>query len=168
MANNKYADGYVNGDGTNTNQQVSIKATLDEVEIGGGAVMKGSYVTKTIDGSNYWLYSAHAEDFKPSNDDSFNYDTANGGTGSSSSYAGQDLRNTVLPFYYYLEFAAPTSAKRVIIFADGEATGLDNVTLVGSDDTAPVYDLQGRFIGKGTKHLKPGIYIVNGKKLIIK
>ena len=46
-----------------------------------------------------------------------------------------------------------------------QATGIDNVTVVEGDEKDAIYDLQGRKVEKVTKG---GIYIVNGKKVLVK
>ena len=46
-----------------------------------------------------------------------------------------------------------------------QATGIDNVTVVEGDEKDAIYDLQGRKVKKITKG---GIYIVNGKKVLVK
>jgi hypothetical protein len=47
------------------------------------------------------------------------------------------------------------------------STGVSEKVIVNSDKfaTAPIYDLQGR---KVTSLLKPGLYIKNGKKFVVK
>ncbi|EFM01083.1 hypothetical protein [Hoylesella marshii] len=47
-------------------------------------------------------------------------------------------------------------------------TGIDGVTDDNADMNAPVYDLQGRYLGTSLDHLPRGIYIVGGKKVIKK
>ena len=47
-------------------------------------------------------------------------------------------------------------------------TGIDGVTDDNADMNAPVYDLQGRYLGTSFNHLPRGIYIVGGKKVIKK
>ena len=47
-------------------------------------------------------------------------------------------------------------------------TGIDGVTDDNADMNAPVYDLQGRYLGISLDHLPRGIYIVGGKKVIKK
>lgn len=65
----------------------------------------------------------------------------------------------------YLETTAALSAARVaIVFEDEEATGINAVNGEGSTVNGSFYDLQGRKIAQPTK----GLYIVNGKKVIIK
>lgn len=167
--------GYVGKD-SDANQEVSIKASIDEVDLGGGATLKGTYTQKTLDnaGGNLWLFSSGDELFKPADDDSFNYDTAGGGTGGSKTHQGQDLRNTVLPFYFYLEYNGASSAKRTVSFVDGSITGIKSVEAEeqGADNEAKaVYDVQGRKVADNPavqSQLRKGIYVVNGKKIIIK
>lgn len=47
-------------------------------------------------------------------------------------------------------------------------TGIDGVTDDNADMNAPVYDLQGRYLGTSLNHLPAGIYVVGGKKVIKK
>ena len=47
-------------------------------------------------------------------------------------------------------------------------TGIDGVTDDDADMNAPVYDLQGRYLGTSLNHLPAGIYVVGGKKVIKK
>ena len=47
-------------------------------------------------------------------------------------------------------------------------TGIDGVTDDNADMNAPVYDLQGRYLGTSLDNLPAGIYIVGGKKVIKK
>ena len=49
-------------------------------------------------------------------------------------------------------------------FDEGVATGIESVESVGFDMNAPVYDLQGRQVNR----LYKGIFIQNGKKIIVK
>ena len=67
--------------------------------------------------------------------------------------------NPPIPAFYYLEIEDP-----------------DGISPIGSDDSSfveseTVYDLNGRKMNKGSKNngeLKKGIYIIDGKKVIIK
>ena len=110
------------------------------------------------------------------------------GTGAAVATDGGDYTNMILNngsegigFYFandqtvatnraYLHIAntlAPDAAvagSRMSMVFDGEATGVD-ATLVNSEKVnSDVYDLQGRRVAQPTK----GLYIVNGKKVIIK
>ena len=61
----------------------------------------------------------------------------------------------------YLQFNEAIEA-RILTF-NGEATGIQNVSLTAGDDAA-IYRLNGQRVSKATK----GVYVKNGKKIIIK
>jgi len=66
--------------------------------------------------------------------------------------------------YLPASIAAGVSSAREFIGFDDETNGISNVRLTDGETAAEVYDLQGRRISEPTK----GLYIVNGKKVIIK
>lgn len=66
--------------------------------------------------------------------------------------------------YLPASIAAGVSSAREFIGFDDETNGISNVRLTDGETAAEVYDLQGRRISQPTK----GLYIVNGKKVIIK
>ena len=72
------------------------------------------------------------------------------------------------------------AAKAAIAAGSGDATGLDHAStqsMLDGQGRQAVYDLQGRRLSSLTSHLSPltphpsplnkGIYIVNGKKIIV-
>jgi len=79
----------------------------------------------------------------------------------------------VLGFYKASDKVVPSSkaylqttiaAARIAINFDDETTGIENLTPTLSQGEGAIYDLQGRKVAQPTK----GLYIVNGKKVIIK
>ena len=65
----------------------------------------------------------------------------------------------------YIQIPGPTLARTLnISFGDGETTGVSERAIVNSEKSAPVYNLSGQRIGQP----KRGLYITNGKKIIIK
>ena len=83
----------------------------------------------------------------------------------------EDIHPTVGAFRAYLE--TPSNARMLTINFDGETTGInsiDNGQLIM--DNGAVYDLQGRKVNleltKGGVTLPRGLYIINGKKVVIK
>ena len=62
----------------------------------------------------------------------------------------------------YLTIA--NGAKDFFGFDEGEATGIESIENAGFSFSAPVYDLQGRLVNK----LQKGIFIQNGKKVVVK
>ena len=66
----------------------------------------------------------------------------------------------------YLKLAKATFSPSMVMSAfpfNGSATGIDKIA-TGADTTKTVYDLSGRRVNKAIK----GIYIVNGKKVLVK
>ncbi|WP_462374248.1 chitobiase [Segatella buccae] len=66
-------------------------------------------------------------------------------------------------------FIVPATAENVKVAIVGEATAIDNITTdrPAASANARVYNLNGQFVGIGTAGLPKGIYIVNGKKMVI-
>ena len=61
--------------------------------------------------------------------------------------------------------AVPAGAKIYIGYQDGAATGIDNINVDATQPhTDAIYDLQGRRVAKP---MQGGIYIINGKKVVI-
>lgn len=60
--------------------------------------------------------------------------------------------------------AGATAAARVFFAFDAAITGIDNVNAQDSEDDVKTFDLQGRCVTNPAK----GVYIVNGKKVIMK
>lgn len=74
----------------------------------------------------------------------------------------------IYPLRAYLK-GANANAKASTFSIDGDVTGImavvnDNPTVVNTG----VYTLQGQYLGKSAKGLAKGVYIINGKKQIVK
>lgn len=73
----------------------------------------------------------------------------------------------VLPLgkcYLHLDAAPAAAANELTMdFGDGDVTGIKNLTPALSKGEGAVYDLQGRQVAQPTK----GLYIVNGKKVLV-
>ena len=69
-------------------------------------------------------------------------------------------------------FLSNNNAREVNIVFEEDATGIGNLTPALSESEGAWYDLQGRLVTvKGltdTKSMKKGLYIVNGRKVVIK
>lgn len=78
-------------------------------------------------------------------------------------YRASDATNTIKPFKAY--FTSTSAAPELTFVIGGETTGID-ASLMNSEQRIvnSVFDLQGRKVANPTK----GLYIVNGKKMIIK
>ena len=71
--------------------------------------------------------------------------------------------------YYVRSSSGGSSAKGMMFEFDdtqwGDATGIENINDQRQYDTDAIYDLQGRKIERITR---PGIYIINGRKEVVK
>ena len=81
-------------------------------------------------------------------------------TDGKLSYPANDSGKTLKGLRAYIQVPANAGAS---LFIDGEATGIAEVRGKMEDGRGEVYDLQGRKIQNPRK----GLYIVNGKKVII-
>ena len=81
-----------------------------------------------------------------------------------------DNPGATVPAYHAYIICPPqaSGAKQLSVVLDGETTGIGDVTNDNADMNAPVYDLQGRYLGTSFNHLPAGIYVVGGKKVIKK
>ena len=91
-------------------------------------------------------------------DASFDYYGFQGGKFVKAAYA------TVNPFRSYIMVAKSANAPATLIWTDDEATGISSLKADIQNGKADVYDLQGRRVLNPVR----GLYIVNGKKVIVK
>lgn len=91
-------------------------------------------------------------------DASYDYYGFQGGQFVKAAYA------TVNPFRSYIKVAKSANAPATLIWTDDEATGISSLKADIQNGKADVYDLQGRRVLNPVR----GLYIVNGKKVIVK
>ena len=91
-------------------------------------------------------------------DTSFDYYGFSNGKFVKAAYA------TVNPFRSYIKVAKSANAPATLIWTDDEATGISSLKADIQNGKADVYDLQGRRVLNPVR----GLYIVNGKKVIVK
>ena len=148
----EYEDRYnVEGEVTFSATDVTVLPTIDmEQEAGNGYVMLGSYEGTTADSRVYALndeeYTADGETYMP------------GGVFVANS---RDIR----PFEAYVYTTNAGRAPYLRIGNAGE-TGIGHSTFNVQHSTE-IYDLTGRKV-LNVENLKGGVYIVNGKKVVIK
>ena len=147
----EYEDRYnVEGEVTFSATNVTVYPTIDmEQEAGNGYVMFGSYEGTTADSHVYALndeeYTADGDTYMP------------GGVFVANS---RDIR----PFEAYVY---TTNAGRAPYLRIGKETTGVVLSTVNGQQTTEIYDLTGRKV-LNTENLKGGVYIVNGKKVVIK
>ena len=86
----------------------------------------------------------------------------NGGTAEFQSLA--DNGATIPAGKAYLDASGAGARALSIVFGEDEATGIENLTPTLSEGEGVVYNLRGQRVNAPTK----GLYIVNGKKVVIK
>lgn len=67
---------------------------------------------------------------------------------------------------FVLSSGAKPSAFQVVI--DGTTTGIEDLVIDGVKANGRVYNLNGQYVGNSLNGLQPGLYIQNGKKIIVK
>jgi hypothetical protein len=72
-------------------------------------------------------------------------------------------------FRAYFKDSGASGAK-VSVTVDGDVTAIQDMNMDNTDNNSTVYDMSGRLLYKNvpTQSLKKGMYIVNGKKLLVK
>ncbi|WP_370799946.1 subtilase [Xylanibacter rarus] len=59
-------------------------------------------------------------------------------------------------------------SKVSISLSNENTTGITNITSMDNSGKSKVYNLNGQYMGKDTNALNKGVYIINGKKTVIK
>lgn len=67
---------------------------------------------------------------------------------------------------FVLNSNAQPSKYKVVI--DGTATGIEDLVIDSAKANGRVYNLNGQYVGNSLNGLQPGIYIQNGKKVVVK
>ena len=67
---------------------------------------------------------------------------------------------------FVLNPASPAAGIKVVI--DGTTTGIEDLVVDGVKANGRVYNLNGQYVGNSLNGLLPGIYIQNGKKVVVK
>ena len=67
---------------------------------------------------------------------------------------------------FVLTPATPAAGIKVVI--DGTTTGIEDLVVDGVKANGRVYNLNGQYVGNSLNGLQPGLYIQNGKKIVVK
>lgn len=68
--------------------------------------------------------------------------------------------------FFVIPENTPASAVKAVI--DGNATGIEDLVNDGVKANGRVYNLNGQYVGNSLNGLQPGLYIQNGKKIVVK
>ena len=58
--------------------------------------------------------------------------------------------------------------KQLQAVIDGTTTGIEDLVIDGVKANGRVYNLNGQYVGNSLNGLQPGLYIQNGKKIVVK
>lgn len=64
--------------------------------------------------------------------------------------------------------ASGAEATKYKVVIDGTATGIEDLVIDGVKANGRVYNLNGQYVGNSLNGLQPGLYIQNGKKIVVK
>ena len=157
---NSIADGYIRGTEETPAPYVPyifVPATeypFTNIGIGQLPAVQNNSITT---GEGYTLQFV-TETTELASDASYDYYGFQGGKFVKAAYA------TVNPFRSYIKVAKSANAPATLIWTDDEATGISSLKADIQNGKADVYDLQGRRVLNPVR----GLYIVNGKKVIVK
>ena len=157
---NSIADGYIRGTEETPAPYVPyifVPATeypFTNIGIGQLPAVQNNSITT---GEGYTLQFV-TETTELASDASYDYYGFSNGKFVKAAYA------TVNPFRSYIKVAKSANAPATLIWADDEATGISSLKADIQNGKADVYDLQGRRVLNPVR----GLYIVNGKKVIVK
>ena len=157
---NSIADGYIRGTEETPAPYVPyifIPATeypFTNIGIGQLPAVQNNSITT---GEGYTLQFV-TETTELASNDAYDYYGFSNGKFVKAAYA------TVNPFRSYIKVAKSANAPSTLIWTDDEATGISSLKADIQNGKADVYDLQGRRVLNPVR----GLYIVNGKKVIVK
>lgn len=78
-----------------------------------------------------------------------------------------DDNNVVITFEDGTTQTADMETVTVSLAYDGDASGITTITSDDRNDVR-VYSLSGQYVGNATENLAKGIYIIKGKKVVVK
>ena len=138
-------------------ENLQVKADLSSIVLSAGNYYFKGAVHDVV---NWWLTSDHAYILQAD--------------GQFHKVASNNPSVTVPAYRAYISYNSHEGAKPLSIVFDGETTGIYGTTDGATDGkNGPVYDLQGRRVADrlddATRHQLPaGVYIVGGRKVVVK
>ena len=80
----------------------------------------------------------------------------------------QDGGGTIAGFRAYIVPNTTSPAKTFTLSVDATTTAIGNVSVSPAQQQAKIFSIDGRYMGLTTDGLRPGIYVSNGRKFIVK
>lgn len=88
--------------------------------------------------------------------------------GANNTFFKAKAGTTMKAFRAFFSVPNGVNTKQLQAVIDGTTTGIEDMVIDGVKANGRVYNLNGQYVGNSLNGLQPGIYIQNGKKIVVK
>lgn len=88
--------------------------------------------------------------------------------GANNTFFKAKAGSTMKAFRAFFSVPNDVNTKQLKAVIDGTTTGIEDLVIDGVKANGRVYNLNGQYVGNSLNGLQPGLYIQNGKKIVIK
>ena len=88
--------------------------------------------------------------------------------GANNTFFKAKAGTTMKAFRAFFSVPNGVNTKQLQAVIDGTTTGIEDLVIDGVKANGRVYNLNGQYVGNSLNGLQPGIYIQNGKKIVVK
>lgn len=88
--------------------------------------------------------------------------------GANNTFFKAKAGTTMKAFRAFFVVPNDVNNKQLQAVIDGTTTGIEDLVIDGVKANGRVYNLNGQYVGNSLNGLQPGIYIQNGKKIVVK
>ena len=88
--------------------------------------------------------------------------------GANNTFLKAKAGTTMKAFRAFFSVPNDVNTKQLKAVIDGTTTGIEDLVIDGVKANGRVYNLNGQYVGNSLNGLQPGIYIQNGKKIVVK
>lgn len=88
--------------------------------------------------------------------------------GANNTFFKAKAGTTMKAFRAFFSVPNDVNTKQLRAVIDGTTTGIEDLVIDGVKANGRVYNLNGQYVGNSLNGLQPGLYIQNGKKVVVK
>lgn len=88
--------------------------------------------------------------------------------GANNTFFKAKAGTTMKAFRAFFSVPNDVNTKQLKAVIDGTTTGIEDLVIDGVKANGRVYNLNGQYVGNSLNGLQPGLYIQNGKKIVVK
>lgn len=88
--------------------------------------------------------------------------------GANNTFFKAKAGTTMKAFRAFFSVPNDVNTKQLRAVIDGTTTGIEDLVIDGVKANGRVYNLNGQYVGNSLNGLQPGLYIQNGKKIVVK